>query len=63
MLDLIFDNLNYDPGYLWWSAYETDVGNMISGAKNNITQWAGRKGANIVKEIETVMEGLRDNLY
>ena len=63
MLDLIFDNLNYDPGYLWWSAYETDVGNMISGAKNTITQWAGRKGANIVKEIETVMAGLRDNLY
>ncbi len=63
MLDLIFDNLNYDPGYLWWSKYETDVGNMISGAKNTITQWAGRKGSTVVKDIEAAMEGLRDNLY
>ena len=61
MLELILDNVTYDPGYLWWSNFETDIGNMISSGKNNITQWAGRKGADVQKKIDEFMTGLLDN--
>lgn len=61
MMELIFDNITFDPGYLWWSNFETDIGNMISSGKNNITQWAGRKGADVQKKIDEFMTGLLDN--
>ena len=61
MMDLIFNNITFDPGYLWWSNYETDIGNMISGGKNNITQWAGRKGTDVQKKIDDFMTGVLAN--
>lgn len=61
MLDLILDNRTYDPGYLWWSAYETDIGNMISGGKNTITQWVAKKGANLTKNFDDFFTNLYDN--
>ncbi len=61
MLDLIISNRTYDPGYLWWSSYETDIGNMISGGKNTITQWVGRKGSAITKTFDEFITGILDN--
>ena len=61
MMDLIFTNTTFDPGYLWWSNYETDLGNMISGGKNNVTQWAGRKGSEVQKKIDDFMTGILAN--
>ena len=61
MMELIFNNVTFDPGYLWWSNYETDLGNMISGGKNNVTQWAGRKGSDVQKKIDDFMTGIIAN--
>ena len=61
MMELIFNNVTFDPGYLWWSNYETDLGNMISGGKNNVTQWAGRKGSEVQKKIDDFMTGIIAN--
>ena len=61
MLDLISGHRTYDPGYLWWSAYETDIGNMISGGKNTITQWVGRKGSAISNTFNEFITGILDN--
>ena len=61
MLDLITSNRTYDPGYLWWSAYETDIGNMISGGKNTITQWVGRKGTSLNNNFNDFITGILDN--
>lgn len=61
MLDIILDSRTYDPGYLWWPAYETDITNMITGGTNNMTQWIGRKGATLVSNIKTFMDQLNDN--
>ena len=61
MMELIFNNVTFDPGYLWWSNYETDLGNMISGGKNNVTQWAGRKGTEVQKKIDDFMTGIIAN--
>ena len=61
MLDLITSNRTYDPGYLWWSAYETDIGNMISGGKNTITQWVGRKGTALNNTFNEFITGILDN--
>ena len=61
MMELIFDNITFDPGYLWWSNYETDLGNMIASGKNNVTQWAGRKGTDVQKKIDEFMTSLLDN--
>lgn len=61
MMELIFDNITFDPGYLWWSNYETDLGNMIASGKNNVTQWAGRKGTDVQKKIDEFMTGILDN--
>ena len=61
MLDIILDTRTYDPGYLWWSSYETDISNMILNGKNTITQWSGAKGNMLKKNIETFMTQLNDN--
>ena len=61
MMEIIFENVTFDPGYLWWSNYETDLGNMISGGKNNVTQWAGRKGTDVQKKIDDFMTGIIAN--
>lgn len=61
MLDLILDNRTYDPGYLWWPAYETDIGNMISSGKNTVTQWVGKKGAGLTQKFDEFFTGLYDN--
>ena len=61
MLDIILDTRTYDPGYLWWPAYETDITNMITSGKNTITQWIGKKGATLNNNIATFMNDLNDN--
>ena len=61
MLDIIVKNATYDPGYLWWSNFEADVGNMIAGGKNNATQWASKKEPDAKKKITEFMTGLLAN--
>lgn len=61
MLEFIISNITYDPGYIWWSSYETDISNMIESGKNNITQWIGKKGASLQKNIDDFMAGIADN--
>ena len=61
MLDIITSNLTYDPCYLWWPAYETDIGNMISSGKNTIPQWVGRKGSALTNSFNDFFTRLLDN--
>ncbi|MBQ7309037.1 MAG: hypothetical protein IJW87_02560 [Clostridia bacterium] len=61
MLEIILDSRTYDPGYVFWSAYETDIGNMIVNGKNTMTQWIGRKGATLNNNIADFVTGISDN--
>ena len=62
MLDIILDSRTYDPGYVFWSAYETDIGNMILNGKNTMAQWIGRKGATLTNNIAEFVTGISDNV-
>ena len=62
MLDIILNCRTYDPGYVFWSAYETDIGNMILNGKNTMAQWIGRKGATLTNNIAEFVTGISDNV-
>lgn len=61
MLDIILNSRTYDPAYVFWSTYETDIQNMITGNKNNVTQWINKKGAKLTEEINTFVGEISDN--
>ncbi len=61
MLDLITSNRMFDPSYLWFSSYESAVGNMIASGKNNITKWIGSKATSVEKDIETIYSDILNN--
>ncbi len=61
MLDLIMSNITYDPGYLWWSPYESAISNMIASGKNSFTKWVGQKEKSAKTDIETVYNDILKN--
>ncbi len=61
MLDIILDSRTYDPAYVMWSTYETDIQNMIITGKNNVTQWIAKKGSKLTEEIATFVTDISDN--
>ena len=56
MLEIILDTRTYDPGYLWWSQYESGFSGFISNDQNEVTRWNDRNAATIQNDINTFVE-------
>ena len=56
MLEIILDTRTYDPGYLWWSQYESSISGFIENSQNEITRWNERNAATIQNDINTYVE-------
>ena len=56
MLEIILDTRTYDPGYLWWSQYESSFSGFISNDQNEVTRWNDRNAATIQNDINTFVE-------
>ena len=56
MLEIILDTRTYDPGYLWWSQYESSFSGFISNDQNEVTRWNDRNAATIQNDINAFVE-------
>ena len=56
MLEIILDTRTYDPGYLWWSQYESGFSGFISNDQNEVTRWNDRNAATIQNDINAFVE-------
>ena len=56
MLEIILDTRTYDPGYLWWSQYESSISGFIENSQNEITRWNERNVASIQNNINTYVD-------
>ncbi|PWM00004.1 MAG: hypothetical protein DBY04_00525 [Clostridiales bacterium] len=56
MLEIILDTRTYDPGYLWWSQYESSFSGFVENAQNEVSRWNDRNAATIQNDINTFVE-------
>lgn len=56
MLEIILDTRTYDPGYLWWSQYESSFSGFISNDQNEVSRWNDRNAATVQNDINTFVE-------
>ncbi len=56
MLEIILDTRTYDPGYLWWSQYESSFSGFVENAQNEVSRWNDRNAATVQNDINTFVE-------
>lgn len=61
MLTIILDTRTYDPGYLYWSALEGDLSQMITSEQNNVAKWTERKTEAVAGDISTYITKISEN--